>query len=264
MATDLGRCFFSFFSSSFCTLMFWLLDLIFFNFVKKSTTFLFWFSSLDDKPFIVSPCSFGLTDVPRGPALQFFSFFNLHSPLFTPFARKHVLPMMTTHAIWNRRVHFTEKNFRMSSGVSEQANEWAQWSTRAKQAVRSKQMSERCERTSERTSEWPKTLCVYSLIIRLIVRYQASRRFPLRSSSSYLHQGVSSFCLTSIYQFLLGTNLFNEILSLLTYFLSFVLSFSSLSSWQEFESVQMLKRIKAFLSFWLIVIGISVCSLCIL
>ena len=43
------------------------------------------------------------------------------------------------------------------SEVSEQANEWAQRSVQAKQAVRSKQTSERCERMSKRTSEWPST-----------------------------------------------------------------------------------------------------------
>ena len=41
------------------------------------------------------------------------------------------------------------------SEVSERANEWAKRRARAKQAVRSKQMSERCERMKERTSEWP-------------------------------------------------------------------------------------------------------------
>ena len=41
----------------------------------------------------------------------------------------------------------------MSSGASE----WAQRSARAKRAVRSKRTSERCQRTSERMSEWPST-----------------------------------------------------------------------------------------------------------
>merc|ERR1711989_93795 len=35
----------------------------------------------------------------------------------------------------------------------------------AKRAVRSKQMSERCERTSERRSEWPSTLVVDFIVI---------------------------------------------------------------------------------------------------
>ena len=39
--------------------------------------------------------------------------------------------------------------------TSERASERAQWSARAKRAVRSKRGSERCERTSERSSEWP-------------------------------------------------------------------------------------------------------------
>jgi len=47
------------------------------------------------------------------------------------------------------------------SEVSERANEWAQRRARAKRAVRSKQTSERCERTSKRTSEWPSTsICI--------------------------------------------------------------------------------------------------------
>ena len=45
----------------------------------------------------------------------------------------------------------------MSLGVSEQANEWAQRSAQAKQAVWSERMSERCKWISERTSEWPST-----------------------------------------------------------------------------------------------------------
>ena len=40
------------------------------------------------------------------------------------------------------------------------ASEWAQRSARAKRPVHTKQMSDWCERTSERTSEWPSTLCV--------------------------------------------------------------------------------------------------------
>ena len=46
--------------------------------------------------------------------------------------------------------------------VSERANEWAQWRAWAKRTVWSKQMSERCEKTSKRTSEWPSTLvCIF-------------------------------------------------------------------------------------------------------
>ena len=37
-------------------------------------------------------------------------------------------------------------------------------------AVQNKQMSERCKRTSERMNEWPSTLRVYSLLIRLTVQ----------------------------------------------------------------------------------------------
>ena len=43
------------------------------------------------------------------------------------------------------------------SKMSERVKEWAQRRARAKRAVRSKRASERCERTSERTSEWPNT-----------------------------------------------------------------------------------------------------------
>ena len=47
------------------------------------------------------------------------------------------------------------------SKVSEQANERVQRSTRGKRVVRNKQMSERCERTSKRTSEWSSTsVCI--------------------------------------------------------------------------------------------------------
>ena len=42
--------------------------------------------------------------------------------------------------------------------MSERASEWAQRSARAKRAVQSKQMSEQCERMSERTSKWLSTL----------------------------------------------------------------------------------------------------------
>ena len=60
-------------------------------------------------------------------------------------------------SVWNRRVQFIDKNlFPMSSEwVSERTNEWAERSTRAKQAVWSKRMSERCEWMRQRRSEWP-------------------------------------------------------------------------------------------------------------
>ena len=41
------------------------------------------------------------------------------------------------------------------SEVSERANKWEQRSARVKQAVWSKQMSERYEQTSKQVSEWP-------------------------------------------------------------------------------------------------------------
>ena len=53
------------------------------------------------------------------------------------------------------RIHFSTSEG--VSEVSERANEWTQWRAWAKRAVRSKQTSEWCKRTSERTSEWPST-----------------------------------------------------------------------------------------------------------
>ena len=56
-------------------------------------------------------------------------------------------------------------HFPTSKGVSEvskRANEWVQQIAWAKQAGQSKQTSERYERTSERTSEWPSTsVCIF-------------------------------------------------------------------------------------------------------
>ena len=54
--------------------------------------------------------------------------------------------------------------FPTSLGGGEQANEWAQRSMQAKRAEWSKRMSEWCERTSKRTSEW---LSTYVLILGL-------------------------------------------------------------------------------------------------
>ena len=67
-----------------------------------------------------------------------------------------------SNALWDKTRSFETSiiHFPTSEGVSEvseRANEWAQWRARAKQAVRSKRTSERCERTSEETSEWPST-----------------------------------------------------------------------------------------------------------
>ena len=44
--------------------------------------------------------------------------------------------------------------------MSKQASEWAPWSTRAKQAMKSKRMSEHCEQKSKWKSKWPSTLLV--------------------------------------------------------------------------------------------------------
>jgi len=65
-----------------------------------------------------------------------------------------------------------------SEWVSERVNEWAQRSARAKQAVRSKRMSERCERTSERRSEWPNTLRVDLLSFETTVPRPPALRSP--------------------------------------------------------------------------------------
>ena len=86
-------------------------------------------------------------------------------------------------------------HFPMSSGVSERTNEWAQRSVRAKRAMRSKRTSEQCERTSERTSEWPSTYvwvfgwsgpqCSYSndiLISVIIIIYSSSSIIIIISS----------------------------------------------------------------------------------
>ena len=60
---------------------------------------------------------------------------------------------------WNylksTRSFHREKPLPKSLGVSELANEWAQRSVRAKQAERSKQLSERYEQRNERMSKWP-------------------------------------------------------------------------------------------------------------
>ena len=69
--------------------------------------------------------------------------------------------------VWNRRIHFRDKNlFPMSSGASEWASEWVsewvQWSARMSEQMstveRNKQISERRELTNEQTSEWPSTI----------------------------------------------------------------------------------------------------------
>ena len=52
----------------------------------------------------------------------------------------------------------------------EWAIEWAQWSARVRQAVRSKRMTEWCERTSERTSKWSSTLRVDFIVFQPIVQ----------------------------------------------------------------------------------------------
>ena len=65
-------------------------------------------------------------------------------------------------ALWGKIRSFWDINDSLTRGLgsgqaSERANEWAQWSVRAKQAGWSRRMSEWCERTTKRTSEWPST-----------------------------------------------------------------------------------------------------------
>ena len=76
--------------------------------------------------------------------------------------------MIPTHLIHRQKSLSHELQ---SEWVSERANEWAQWSARAKRAVPGKQMSERCEHMSERRSEWPSTLRDDFIVILLIVQW---------------------------------------------------------------------------------------------
>ena len=73
------------------------------------------------------------------------------------------------------------------SEVSERANEWAQQRARAKRAVRSKRTSERCEGTSERTSEWPSSY----VSILVCSRPECSALFLFLSSSFCLSHSMS-------------------------------------------------------------------------
>ena len=68
------------------------------------------------------------------------------------------------HPQWFTTLWKRNKNIPLSAQerVSEQTNEWAQWSAQVKRAVRSQPTSERCERRSERMSEWPVTYVLIS------------------------------------------------------------------------------------------------------
>ena len=83
-----------------------------------------------------------------------------------PWARSTVgrNDMKSTHSFHSHKSFSHERE-------SERASEWAQWSTRAKRAVRSKQMSERCERMGERRSEWPSALRADFIVILPNVRF---------------------------------------------------------------------------------------------
>ena len=65
--------------------------------------------------------------------------------------------MQWAEIVWNRRVHFKDKPLPHELGrkwVSERTNEWAQRSARAKRAVQSKLMSERCEGAEYRMAQY--------------------------------------------------------------------------------------------------------------
>jgi len=72
-----------------------------------------------------------------------------------------------TKSVWSKTENNTDK-IAIQSFTVPRAREWAKWASerterraRVKRAIRSKQTSERCERTSERTSEWPSTsICI--------------------------------------------------------------------------------------------------------
>ena len=76
--------------------------------------------------------------------------------------------MKSTHSIHRHKSLSHELG---SEWVSERANEWAQRSARTERAVRSKRMSERCERTSEQTSEWPSTLRIDFIVFQPTVTW---------------------------------------------------------------------------------------------
>ena len=75
--------------------------------------------------------------------------------------------MKSTHSIHRHKSLSYELR---SEWVSDRANEWAQRSARTKRAVRSKRMSERCKRMSERRCEWPRTLRIDFIVILPNVR----------------------------------------------------------------------------------------------
>ena len=121
-----------------------------------------------------------VTRIPSFPLLKMFIAFNFN--WFRVFPTRRPI-LLTSHLPpSNRRTdrplfegaHYGTKpghfetsiiHFPTSSGVSkvsERANEWAQRGAQAKRAFWSKQMSERCKRTSEWTSEWPGTAdCIF-------------------------------------------------------------------------------------------------------
>ena len=75
---------------------------------------------------------------------------------------------------WNSRkstrsFHRKKTLFPMRTGVSGRANEWVQWSARAKHAVWSQQMSERGTWMSKRTSGCPRAHRISDIVILLTV-----------------------------------------------------------------------------------------------
>ena len=78
-------------------------------------------------------------------------------------------------------------DFPTSLGVIDQANKWTQRSARAKQAMHSKRMSERCEQMSKWTSEWPST---YVLILGCSEPLWSGWRRKLMRSGEESKEGV--------------------------------------------------------------------------
>ena len=87
--------------------------------------------------------------------------------------------------------------------VSEWASEWAQWSVWPTRAVWSKQMSERCNWISDRTSEWPSTSSVLlvvlnqSVLLILLVTNTSCYELLARANLLSLPCLISSFKMAS-------------------------------------------------------------------
>ena len=114
-------------------------------------------------------------------------------------------------SVWNRRVHIM-KTILGSKWVSKRASEQMSVAERMSEASSIKRTRERGKQTRERTSESPSTLCLYSLIIWLTVRFHFLssisiwiRRKPSRSSGASAIFSGNFFSLSS-YLFRFGTH----------------------------------------------------------